>query len=224
MRERIGDAAVNTHTGHAGHTYAVGDVHGEVTLLRRLLAEIDPGPHDRMVFLGDYLDRGEDSVATVLALVALSRVVPCIFLRGNHDDAWLQMWNLNGEHFVKAPPMEGASDVWAAWEERGGVPAAVGHFLARTVTAYEDTYAYYVHAAAEPGMPFWQTHDLMRLWGLSEFLRSPYSWGKPVIFGHEEFDEPLITPTRIGLDTAAYRSGVLTGLRVEDRALVQVRR
>ena len=46
----------------------------------------------------------------------------------------------------------------------------------------------------------------------------------PVIFGHEELEEPLITPTKIGLDTAAYRSGVLTALRVRDRVLVQVRR
>jgi serine/threonine protein phosphatase 1 len=199
-------------------------LHGEVTLLRRLLAAIDPGPHDRVVFLGDYLDRGEDSVATVLALASLARVAPCVFLRGNHDDAWLQMWDRDEEHFVKPPPMEGASAVWAAWARRGGVPAEVGHFLAGTVTAYEDEHAYYVHAAAEPGVHFWQTLELVRLWGLSEFSTSTYDWGKPVIFGHEEFDEPLITATKIGLDTAAYRSGVLTGLRVADRALVQVRR
>jgi serine/threonine protein phosphatase 1 len=215
---------VDAHIGHAGHTYAVGDLHGEVTLLRRLLAAINPGSRDRLVFLGDYLDRGEDSVATVRALVELTRVVPCVFLRGNHDDAWLQMWDREGERFVKSPPMEGASGVWAAWEGRGGVPAAVGHFLARTVTAYEDEHAYYVHAAAVPLVPFWQTPELIRLWGLSEFLTSTFDWGKPVIFGHEELEEPLITPTKIGLDTAAYRSGVLTGLRVRDRVLVQVRR
>jgi Calcineurin-like phosphoesterase len=218
---------VDAHSGHAGkagHTYAVGDLHGEVTLLRRLLAAIDPGRRDRLVFLGDYLDRGEDSVETVLALVALAGVVPCVFLRGNHDDAWLQMWDRDGERFVKAPPMEGASSIWAAWEGRGGVPAAVGRFLAGTVTAYEDAYAYYVHAAAEPGVPFWQTPDLVRLWGLSEFRTSTYDWGKPVVFGHEEVEVPLLTPTKIGLDTAAYRSGVLTGLCVADRALVQARR
>ncbi|HEY7339972.1 MAG TPA: hypothetical protein VH591_03760 [Ktedonobacterales bacterium] len=63
----------------------------------------------------------------------------------------------------------------------------------------------------------------MRLRGLGEFLSSSYNWGKPVVFGHEEFDEPVITPTKIGLDTAAYRSGVLTGLRVADRVLLQAR-
>jgi serine/threonine protein phosphatase 1 len=209
---------------HTGHTYAIGDLHGEVTLLRLLLAAIDPGPQDRFVFLGDYLDRGEDSVATVLVLAALARVTPCVFLRGNHDDAWLQMWDRDRERFVKAPPMEGAAGVWATWARRGGVPTAVGHFLAGTVTAYEDAHAYYVHAAAEPGAPFWQTPDLVRLWGLSEFRTSTYDWGKPVVFGHQEVEEPLLTPTKVGLDTAAYRTGVLTGLRVEDRALVQARR
>lgn len=49
-----------------------------------------PYTQDTLVFLGDCLDRGEDSVATILALQELKRSHPaCIFLRGNHEDAWL---------------------------------------------------------------------------------------------------------------------------------------
>jgi serine/threonine protein phosphatase 1 len=208
-----------------GQSFAIGDLHGEVSLLRRLIATIDPTPADRLIFLGDYLDRGEDSVATVLELVALGRRIPSTWLRGNHDAAWLEVWDRDAERFVADPDMPGAFDVWAAWEGRGGVPAAVGRFLTETVTAYEDDHAYYVHAAAQPGVPFWQTREEIRLWGTAGFLTSPYNWGnKPVIFGHEELLEPLITPTKIGLDTAAYRSGVLTALRVADRTLIQVHR
>lgn len=54
-------------------TYAIGDIHGEVTLLRRLLALLPFREEDTLVFLGDYLDRGEDSVATILALRELKR-------------------------------------------------------------------------------------------------------------------------------------------------------
>ncbi len=51
----------------AAVTYAIGDLHGEVTLLKRLLALLSFRTEDTLVFLGDYLDRGEDSIATVLA-------------------------------------------------------------------------------------------------------------------------------------------------------------
>lgn len=65
-------------------TYAVGDIHGEVTLLKQLLALLPYREQDTLVFLGDYLDRGEDSVVTIQTLRALKREHPlCIFLRGN---------------------------------------------------------------------------------------------------------------------------------------------
>src|SRR5579884_2716074 len=88
-------------------TYAIGDIHGEVTLLRRLLALLPFREEDTLVFLGDYLDRGEDSVATILALRELKRSHPkCIFLRGNHEDAWLACWD--GASFSHAPDIGGA--------------------------------------------------------------------------------------------------------------------
>lgn len=49
-------------------TYAIGDLHGEVTLLRRLLAILPFREEDTLVFLGDCLDRGENSVTTILEL------------------------------------------------------------------------------------------------------------------------------------------------------------
>lgn len=57
---------------HVAATYAIGDLHGEVTLLQRLLAELPLREQDTLVFLGDYLDRGEDSAALVTVLRELS--------------------------------------------------------------------------------------------------------------------------------------------------------
>ena len=50
--------------------YAVGDIHGEVGLLRALLAKLPLEPSDRLVFMGDYVDRGPDSWAVVEELIA----------------------------------------------------------------------------------------------------------------------------------------------------------
>jgi serine/threonine protein phosphatase 1 len=88
------------------HPYAIGDLHGEVTLLQRLL-EQNPSEQDcRLIFLGDYLDRGEDSIGTIAYLAELATQRDCIFLRGNHDAAWLESWN--GERFAHRPVIPGA--------------------------------------------------------------------------------------------------------------------
>src|SRR4051794_36869975 len=93
------------------HTYAIGDLHREVTLLRRLLALLPYREEDTLVFLGDYLDRGEDSVATIAALSELQHAHPaCIFIRGNHDELWLNCWD--GAIFFDHPLIDGARKLW----------------------------------------------------------------------------------------------------------------
>jgi hypothetical protein len=47
---------------------AGGDIHGEASLLRQLLAMLPVRSEDTVVFLGDYLDQGEDSAATIAVL------------------------------------------------------------------------------------------------------------------------------------------------------------
>ncbi|HLY30339.1 MAG TPA: metallophosphoesterase [Ktedonobacterales bacterium] len=201
-------------------TYAIGDLHGEAELLRQVLALIMPRPQDTLVFLGDYLDRGPDAQGVCETLLALSRTHHCIFLRGNHDEDWLEMWN--GEHFTRPAVAPGARRVWEQYH--GAVPPVIGRLLAKTQMTYEDGYAWYSHAGAEPGVPFWQSSPEVYVWGMQGFITSPYDWGKPVVFGHYEFEEPLITHTKIGLDTGAYRTGVLTAMRLQDRQIFQARR
>lgn len=201
-------------------TYAVGDLHGEVTLLRRLLIALPLRDQDTLVFLGDYLNRGEDSAATVATLRALARSHrACVFLRGNHEDAWLTHWD--GVRFTRVPDIDGAAKAWADF---GAIPVEVGQWLAGSVIEYEDEHAYYVHAGVLPGRPVWRTPGLLKLWGAKGFLESGYDWGKPVVFGHWQQAEPLIQPNKIGIDTGAYRTGILTAVRLPDRAILQVRR
>ena len=202
-------------------TYAIGDLHGEVTLLRRLLAALPLRDRDTLVFLGDYLNRGEDSAATVAALRALACTHrACIFLRGNHEDAWLSYWD--GVRFTRVPEIGGAAKAWADFG--GAIPVEVGQWLAGTVIEYEDEHACYVHAGVLPGRPVWRTPGLHKLWGAKGFLESSYDWGKPVVFGHWQQSEPLIQPNKIGIDTGAYRTGILTAVRLPDRAIIQARR
>jgi serine/threonine protein phosphatase 1 len=202
-------------------TYAIGDLHGEVTLLKRLLKLLPYRAEDTLVFLGDYLDRGEDSIATILALRALQHAhAATIFLRGNHDDAWLDCWD--GSRFTRPPDMDGAMEVWHNCN--GKIPREVGYWLEETRIEYEDAHAYYVHAGVMPGQAVWRTAGLNKMWGAKGFLESDYNWGKPVVFGHKQLREPLLQPNKIGIDTGAYRSGRLTAVRLPDRQLFEARR
>lgn len=199
-------------------TYAIGDLHGEITLLRHLLNILTVHLDDQLIFLGDYMNKGEDSVSTVLFLADLAHTQSCIFLRGNHDEAWLDCWN--GEAFTRYPRIPGARSVWE--QHPGQISPRIGAFLAKTLPCFADGYAYYAHAGAQPGVPFWQSPLEVYIWGRNDFLRNPLSrWGLPVVFGHYELTEPLITDTLIGIDTAAYRTGILTAIRIEDRHIFQ---
>lgn len=202
-------------------TYAIGDLHGEVTLLRQLLAILPFREEDTLVFLGDCLDRGEDSIATIRTLRELKRKHPlCIFLCGNHEDTWLGCWN--GAEFSHAPDIDGAYEIWE--QCNGHVPFEVGDWLEETRIDYEDDHAYYVHASVLPSKPFWKTADFYKMWGSWGFLESDYDWGKPVVFGHWNLAEPLIQPNKICIDTGAFRHGTLTAVRMPDRQIFQVRR
>ncbi len=202
-------------------TYAIGDLHGEVTLLRQLLSTLPFRAHDTLVFLGDYMDRGEDSIATILALAELQRQhANCVFLRGNHDDAWLSTWD--GARFQEAPEINGALDVWN--DCNGKIPFAVGYWLEQTRVDYEDAHAYYVHAGLLPRKAPQLTSDMYKMWGTPGFLDSKYNWGKPIVFGHWTMLAPLLEPNKIGIDTGAYKNGVLTAVRLPDRTIFQVHR
>jgi len=207
-------------------TFAIGDLQGEVTLLRRLLATLQPQPTDTLIFLGDYVDRGEDSVATVEEIAALRTQTQVVALRGNHDAAWLEVFT--GNSYRQRPAIPGARALWDQY--RGLPPVSLGRFLATTVLTYEDEYAYYCHAGAHPGLPFRQTPPEELLWGPPGFWNERdaqggrVGWGKPVVCGHYEVATPVVTPIRVCVDTAAYRTGMLTAIEVLSQRVITVRR
>src|SRR3954449_801350 len=91
-------------------TYAIGDIHGRLDLLSALLAQIEQhraGRDRTIVFLGDYIDRGPDSVGVVATVRSLQAREPhaIVCLKGNHEDLMLRayrderevdLWIMNG--------------------------------------------------------------------------------------------------------------------------------
>ncbi len=199
-------------------TYAVGDIHGEVSLARQLIAMLPLRDDDTLVFLGDYLDYGEDSAATITFLSHLGQSRRnCVFLRGNHDDAWLDAWD--GVRFARRPLLRGARKAWDDF--KGAPPREAGRWLAATRSGYEDDYAYYTHAGLSARLSFARTPDAAKIWGDDSFWARDADWGKPVVVGHYPLPAPLITSRRICIDTRARDTGILTAVRLPDRALFQ---
>lgn len=61
---------------------AIGDIHGDIAKLNSLLDKLNLTKDDTVVFLGDYIDRGENSKEVIERLLRLSKETNCIFFNG----------------------------------------------------------------------------------------------------------------------------------------------
>ena len=101
-------------------------------------------------------------------------------------------------------------------------PLSIGWFLETRALTYEDANGFYCHAGISPGRSPQDAGEEVWLWGTGWFFALPVHYSKPIVCGHYELKEPLVTPERICLDIAAYRTGVLSAMRMETRELIQV--
>lgn len=189
-------------------TFVIGDIHGEIDHLRRLVAALpDVSRRDTVVFLGDYIDRGPRSRDVVNAARALDRDTGCnvVCLRGNHEDAWLRVIDHGWPGFV-FPAGNGCAATLRSYtglppdaplDERAYAAMFTGRFFPPEVVAwfralpvwYEDEHAIYVHAGlpADGRGGFLHPRDApdptALLWTRTEAFFRDYR-GKRVVVGH----------------------------------------
>ncbi|WP_374574877.1 metallophosphoesterase family protein [Phenylobacterium sp.] len=223
--------------------YAVGDVHGRYDLLEPLMRTIAedalesaPQRQPMLVFLGDYVDRGPDSARVVDLVLDVegSGAFEICALKGNHEEALLaflndpafgEVWFDHGGAATLASygvtPPAGRSDeaAWAAardaFAER--LPERHRRFyetLELMVTIGD--YAF-VHAGVRPGVPLERQVEKDLLWIRGDFLEARPTFDKVIVHGHTPTETPQVLPHRIGLDTGAYATGVLTAVRLDDQ-------
>lgn len=73
----------------------IGDIHGGLNGLKQVLKQVNFSGQDSIVFLGDYVDGWSESAGTIEFLIKLSQIIPCIFIKGNHD-TWCEQWLRSG--------------------------------------------------------------------------------------------------------------------------------
>jgi serine/threonine protein phosphatase 1 len=206
-----------------GRLLAVGDIHGCRYALQTLMARIVPARDDRIVFLGDYIDRGPDPRGVVETLLALrSRVPRCIFLMGNHERMLLDV--LAGRN-LPVYLANGGLVTLLAYLDKGHLqlPAAHRDFFNSLQLFYETGKHIFVHAGLRPGYPLRQQTENDLLWIREAFLESIADWGKTVVFGHTPMRKPYFGSRRIGLDTGAVYGGTLTACDLGTRRIWQAR-
>lgn len=223
--------------------YAVGDVHGRYDLLKEMLGLIaadlrEQAPRSRpfLVFCGDYVDRGPDSAETLEALIWLKRDdrFRLRMLKGNHEDAllgfmqspetrgrWLRVGGRATleSYGVDCPrdPDDPQACRLASEALATQMPAAHQQLLGNLeLSVIIGDYAF-VHAGIRPEVSLARQspHDLM--WIREGFLGRTERFEKRVVHGHSwTGPEPEVRSNRIGIDTGAFKTGVLTAVRITD--------
>lgn len=226
--------------------YAVGDIHGELALLDELLSRIaedrtaGPDLDHQIIFLGDYIDRGPDARGVIDRLSALAGDRCYRFLKGNHEDAFLAI-------------LSGQTDDLPGWLRFGGRETLASYGIAERSVAMGGPFLraqlvervppshlaflrglemsigigdyFFVHAGIRPGVDVAKQDEADLMWIRREFLSHEGRHSHMIVHGHTITSAVDIRHNRIGVDTGAYASGVLSAIVLEgsDRRIIDTR-
>lgn len=207
-------------------TFIIGDIHGCFDMLAKLIEKIKWEPEwHRLIFLGDYIDRGPDpkGVVDYIMELAESGTVDCIM--GNHESLFLHYLTTGDPRLCLA---NGGQTTLRGYDIEGYMPAEPlippDHLeFYRSLKLYIELDDFLiVHAGLRPGVAFYNQNPEDMLWIRESFIYSEYDFGKTIVFGHTPFHEPYITEYKIGLDTGAVYGNKLTCLELPSRQLISV--
>lgn len=226
-------------SGPKGHrAYAIGDVHGRLDLLDKLLARIEaensenPARRASIIMLGDLIDRGPNSAEVIERLRTYSPDGAKVhFVMGNHEEVMLRV--LDGEpgmleswlrfggkatlrsYGIEPAPIAAMPESEATQALRAALPAEHRAFL----EGFTDTISFgdylFVHAGIRPGVSLADQTESDLRWIRDPFLDDESDHGFIVVHGHTISNEVEVTANRIGVDTGAYCTDVLTALAIE---------
>jgi len=218
--------------------YVVGDIHGRLDLLEDLLAKIHaelqhrPARKTLLVFVGDLINRGPSSAQVLERLRTYRRQgIQTVFLLGNHEEVLLRILGGDSELITKwrwfggseclqsygVDPAEIArltgADALAL--VRGAIPREHVEFLETFADSCRFGDYLFVHAGIRPGIQLELQSQSDLRWIREPFLFDDSDHGFVVVHGHTIREEAEELPNRIGIDTGAYRTGVLTALAIQ---------
>jgi serine/threonine protein phosphatase 1 len=221
--------------------YAIGDIHGRLDLLDKLLElvkcdlALHPAVRPVYLFLGDYIDRGPASRATIDRLIAHGDANEVIFLRGNHEqialkclsdralfDKWLRLggWETLLSYGVSCRNSSHVEQIVELQTSfHGALPQTHFRFFRNLQNSFTCGDYFFAHAGVRPGIALASQTEADLLWIRHEFLASRSNFGKIIVHGHTPASEIEVASNRINIDTGAFATGRLTCLVIEDGLL-----
>ena len=204
-------------------TYVIGDIHGEIAQLKTIMEKIDYQPdQDQLIFLGDYVDRGENPYEVYKYIKQLDNGRN-IFLKGNHEEMMIdavlnknnvQLWYHNGggiteDSFPNPSKLEEA----ASWFDSLPYYHADNDYI-------------FVHAGIVPSQKLEEQrkHDLV--WIRYEFINAAaekFVEDRTIIAGHTPVADVQFLENKILMDTGAGKGGILTAIKLENKKIFQSR-
>jgi len=197
-------------------TFAVGDIHGCLDKLNRLLAACEAHAGARpahYVFLGDYIDRGPQSRGVIDLLMAKQAARPgtVVCLRGNHE----QM-AIDAHARVRAVPLWLANNALSTLRNYDGKRISPEHlaWLNALPFCHDDGLRFFVHAGIDLTVPLAAQAPEVMVWMREPFLSGcdAVDCGRFIVHGHTPVPggSPDLRRRRVNLDTAAVMGGPLT--------------
>lgn len=205
--------------------YAIGDIHGQIDMLHAALdlIHVDGGADARVVFLGDYVDRGPDSRAVVQFLIdGVAAARNWVVLKGNHDryltrflDAKIVHDSRTRPDLMWLNPVLGGDKTLASYGVSAcdgdpidpihraaleAVPNTHYQFLTDLPLFHLTNDILFVHAGIKPGVPLADQHEDDLVWIRDGFLDDPRDHGHLIVHGHTALQAPQHFGNRIDLD------------------------
>ena len=205
-------------------TIAIGDIHGCVAALRTLLDEIGPSEQDKIVTLGDYVDRGPDSRGVIERLLMLEEECLLVPLIGNHEVMMLDALDQGGERLEWWLQCGGRQTVASYGKSLRDVPKMHQEFLRGLRDFHETPSHIFVHANYDDDIPMDQQPRYLSLWEHLHLQEpAPHFSGKTVFVGHtpQRSGDILDLDHLVCIDTACAVGGWLTAIDVETREIWQ---
>jgi serine/threonine protein phosphatase 1 len=207
-------------------TYAIGDIHGSLDKLRALFARCEAhaaGRPSKLVFLGDYIDRGADSFGVIDFLLTLRkrRRDDVVTLMGNHEEMALSV--IDGENPAAGWLVQGGAETLASYDAVEPDDLARDHgshvdWMRALRLSHDDGRRLFVHAGVNPDVPLDAQSPDDLLWIREPFLSDRRDYGRLIVHGHTPLETglPELHGNRVNLDTAAVFGGPLTAAVFDD--------
>lgn len=211
-------------------TIVIGDTHGCYRELKKLYSTLKRSGEynrktDRLIFLGDYIDRGENSRKVIGFIKQLQKHNNnVIALMGNHEDMLINYrrgidvnWLYNG--------CNETIESYEGYEEYFKKDLV---WIRNLPLYYEDDYFIYVHAGIDIDKPMSEQNKNTLLWIREPFIYHNNKYNKQVIFGHTPTlsitgeTKPVYTYNdNVAIDTGCVYGGALTALVIEDDKIIK---